>query len=150
MAKKPTKSRKPAKRRPTRGRPEHEPTLEQRQTVEQMRAFGESEAIIAAAVGVSVPTLRKCYKPELFAGHANRRREVINLLFASARSGNVAAQRSIEAATRIVSAADAVVSRETPSAALGKKEQRQHAAESVTGKFAPPAAPKLVVSNDKS
>jgi hypothetical protein len=31
--------------------------------------------------------------------------------------------------------------------ALGKKEQRQAAAEQVTGKFAPPAPPKLIVNN---
>jgi hypothetical protein len=129
------------------GRPEYRPTIEARQTVEQMRFVGESEDVIARALGISTPTLRKHFKEELADGHAQRRKEVIGLLFAAARDKNVAAMKKLEEMGRVAGAAEAVKRRETPPPKLGKKEQQQEAAAEVGGKFAPPAGPKLVVNN---
>ena len=39
--------------------------------------------------------------------------------------------------------------RETKAPKLGKKEERQIAAQNVGGKYAPPEPPKLVVNNSK-
>lgn len=129
------------------GRPEYRATIEQRRTVEEMKFCGESDNTIARALGIDPDTLRKHFPDELADGHAQRRKEVIGMLFASARSGNVAAQKKLEEMGRVSAAAGAVKQRETKAAPLGKKEQQQQAAESVAGKFAPPAGPKLVVSN---
>lgn len=115
--------------------------------VEQMKFCGESEHTIAAALGIDVDTLRKHLARELATGHANRRREVVNLLFASARDGNVSAQRKLEEIGKIAGAAEAVKRREAPAPKLGKKEEQKLAAGRVEGVFAPPSPPKLVIDN---
>jgi hypothetical protein len=140
------------------GRPELKPTAKMRRTVEEMRYCGESEDTIARALKISTRTLRKHFVEELADGHANRSREVLGLLFKSARSGNVSAQKKLEEMGRAAGAAEAVCSRvngdaggldRAPSAAepAGKKAERQRAAEGVTGKYAPPAGPRLAVDN---
>lgn len=130
-----------------RGLPEHRPTIANRQTVEEMKFCGESEDVIARALGVSTPTLRKHYSVELTDGHSNRRKEVIGILFEAARKGNVSAAKRLDEMGRIAGAAASVKGRETAAPKLGKKEQQQEAAAQVVGKFAPPSAPKLVVNN---
>lgn len=140
MAKEPKPRRGP-------GQPEHRPTIEMRQTVEEMKFCGESEDVIARALGISTPTLRKHYAVELSDGHSNRRKEVIGLLFTAARKGNVSAAKRLDEMGRIAGAASAVKAREVKPPKLGKKEQAQEAAAQVGGKFAPPAGPKLVVNN---
>lgn len=133
-----------------RGRPAYRATLEDRQIVEQMKFCGESDATIARALGIDPDTMRKHFADELADGHAHRRKEVISLLFTAARNGNVAATKKLEEMGRAAGAAEAVKAREPRSATPGKKEERQAAAEAVVagnGKFAPPAAPRLVVNN---
>ena len=130
-----------------RGSPEHRPTIEMRQTVEEMKFCGESEDVIARALGISTPTLRKHYAVELSDGHSNRRKEVIGLLFTAARKGNVSAAKRLDEMGRVAGAAEAVKRREAPAPKLGKKEQQQEAASQVGGKFATPSGPKLVVNN---
>jgi hypothetical protein len=116
-------------------------------TVEQMRYCGESEAIIARALSVHPNTLRKHYGNELADGYANRRKEVIALIFESARKGSATAQKRIDEMGRVAGAAEAVDARATKAPTLGKKGEQQQAAERVVGKFAPPAGPKLVIDN---
>lgn len=130
-----------------RGSPEHRPTIANRQTVEEMKFCGESEDVIARALGISTPTLRKHYSVELTDGHSNRRKEIIGILFDAARKGNVSAAKRLDEMGKVAGAAAAVKAREVKAPKLGKKEQQQEAAAEVGGKFAPPAGPKLVVNN---
>lgn len=143
MTEKPKGRKQPGKP----GRPEYRPTVEQRRTVEEMKFCGESDNTIARALGIDPDTLRKHFADELADGHAQRRKEVIGLLFSSARGGNVSAQKKLEEMGRVAGAAEAVKARETRAPKLGKKEERQIAAKNVGGKFAPPEPPKLVVNN---
>lgn len=131
-----------------RGRPSYRPSLADRQTVEELKFVGESDNVIARALGIDPDTLRKHFADELADGHAQRRKEVIGLLFKSAREGNVAAQKKLEEMGRTADAIEAVKGGEEPKRSkLGKKEEQQLAAKGVGGKFAPPSAPKLVVHN---
>lgn len=88
-----------------RGRPAWKPTATVRRTVEEMRSCGESEATIARSLGIDADTLRKHCADELDNGFSHRRREVIGLLYKSARSGNVTAQKRLEEMTRLAGAA---------------------------------------------
>lgn len=144
-AKRPAK--KPAARR---GRPPYRPTIEARQTVEEMKFCGESDNTIARALGIDVDTMRKHFADELADGHAQRRKEVIGMLFSSARAGNVSAQKHLDQIGRASGAQEAVDRRAPKAAKLGKKEEQHAAAQAVASgasKFAPPSAPKLVVDN---
>jgi hypothetical protein len=131
---------------------EHRPTPELRLTVERMIACGEAQNTVARSLCIDDDTLRKHYSDEIAFGWANRRKEIVELLFESARKGNISAQKRLEEITRAVGAAESVNSRgEKPAkeVALGKKEQRQAAAENIgdgESKFAPPEPPKLVHS----
>lgn len=88
----------------TRGRPAFKPTPKMRQTVEQMKACGESENTIARALKIDVDTMRKHFAGALVDGFSGRRREVISLLFAAARKGNVTAIKKLEDMTRLAGA----------------------------------------------
>ncbi|MEO3387335.1 hypothetical protein [Mesorhizobium sp. CAU 1741] len=116
--------------------------------MEEMRFCGESEDTIARALGIATNTLRKHFTDEIANGHAARRKEVIGMLFKSARDGNVSAQRKLEELGK-VGAAEEAVGRRSSAPKIGKKEERRIAAENVGGKFATPAPPKLVVNNRK-
>lgn len=130
----------------TRGRPAYSPTIESRQRVQEMKFCGESDNVIARALGIAPETLRKHFGEELADGHAQRRSEIIGLLFTSARNGNVSAIKRLDEIGRAAGASEAIDRRgRTPEPKLGKKEQRQLAAEGVSGKFATPAAPKLAL-----
>lgn len=146
-----TEKPKTRKRASRGGRPPYRATIEDRRTVEQMKFVGESDNTIARALGIDPDTLRKHFADELADGHAQRRKEVINLLFESARGGNVSAQKKLEEMGRAAGAAEAVRGRETAQPAkeekLGKKAAQKKAAEQIGGKFAPPEAPRLVVDN---
>ncbi|MBB3410671.1 hypothetical protein FHT87_004603 [Rhizobium sp. BK316] len=137
------KTKAPGKR----GRPTYRASLEDRQMVEQMKFCGESDNTIARALGIDPDTLRKHFLEELADGHAQRRKEVIGLLFGAARSGNVAAIKKLEEMGRVAGAQEAVKQREAKAPKLGKKEEQKLAAKAVAGKFAPPTPPKLVVDN---
>lgn len=127
-----------------RGRPPYKPTLVQRSTVEQMRYCGESVAVIARALKVDEDTLRKHFVEELADGHARRRKEVVGFLFASAKKGNVSAQKKLEEMGRGL---DRVRDEPAPPK-LGKKEAAQADADAAMaegGKFAPRVTPRLAV-----
>ncbi|CAA2142760.1 hypothetical protein HYPP_03781 [Hyphomicrobium sp. ghe19] len=106
-------------------------------------AGGQGEEDIARVIGVSRGTLRKFFKEELATGAAKRRGEVLLAQYRAAVAGNASAQEKFLRKGEITSAADRVAPSEKP----GKKEAMQTAASNVTGKFAPPPAPKLVVNN---
>jgi hypothetical protein len=150
--KKTAKSKKNPPRAKKTGRPAWSPSIAERTTVERMKFCGESEAMIARALKVDVDTLRKHCAHELENGYANNRAQVTKLLFEAAEKGNVSAIARLDEMGKISRAAGAVADRGKPKsepkpAKLGKKEVQQVAAEKVTGKFAVPEGPKLVVSN---
>jgi hypothetical protein len=60
---------------PKKGRPEHEPTPQQRRQVEMMSTFGNTPDQIAQIVGISKPTLLKHYEVELATGPILANRE---------------------------------------------------------------------------
>lgn len=64
-------------RRPP-GRPRHAPTSELRAEVQRLHALGQSHLEIAAAIGVTDPTLRLHYHKELNSRSQTWRRHVIN------------------------------------------------------------------------
>ncbi|MDW9726313.1 hypothetical protein GOB91_29130 [Sinorhizobium meliloti] len=128
------------------GRPEYVPTDDEREKVRVLKAGGMSNEAIAEAVGISEPTLRKHFSSELDRGTAKVRADLLMARYRSAMGGNVAAQNKM---IEQVSAARAQEKRAPKPERLGKKQERKIAAENVGGRFAPPTAPKLVVSNDK-
>lgn len=156
------KKRKRRSKKARGGRPKWSPSIDERIAVEQMKFCGESEATIARSLKVDVDTLRRNCPVELADGYANRRRQVTKMLFDAAQDGNVTAIKRLDEMGRISGAAAALKDRESggggpaPVAAIepkpekaGKKQERLAAAQLVasSGKFQPPAAPKLVVNN---
>jgi predicted RNA-binding Zn ribbon-like protein len=132
------------------GRPEFRPTPRIRQKVEQLIGCGMSQDAVARAIGISTPTLVKHFAEELANGVATKRSEIIGMLFKSAKSGNVTAQKKLEEMNRLAAAAEAMAGlpEQPPKAEpMGKKAQTLAAAERVEPTFAPPSAPKLVVNN---
>lgn len=161
-AKKPAKRKRRSRKRSSRGgRPQWQPSIDERIAVEQMKFCGESEATIARSLKVDVATLRKHCQVELADGFANNRRKVTKMLFDAAGEGNVSAIKRLDEMGRVSGAAAALEQRaagagSAPVAAPepkpekpGKKQERLAAAQLVasSGKFQPPAAPKLVVNN---
>lgn len=137
-----------------RGRPPHVWTLENSNKVLLAFASGRSAKDAAAAIGISVPTLRQHYSSELAKrAQAGLRMEMTQLarLNKAAQDGNVAAEKELfkrldKSALAGLServADRAKVKAKTP-APKGKKEQQREAAGQVTGKFAPPAPPPLL------
>lgn len=124
-----------------RGRPAFKPSAAHRRTVEEMKSCGESENVIARSLKIDADTLRKHFSVELQDGLSNRRREVIGLLYKSARTGNVTAQKRLEEMTRVAGAAaefeegkpNSTQPAARPAARkprLGKKEEADIAAQS--------------------
>ena len=111
------------------GRPPYRPTPETRDAVELLKAVGTPETAIAASLGIDVGTLGKHFVQELTFGRARKQREVLSMLFSSAKKGNVAAQRHLEARMGMAGAQasfdedsdDKPAAREVR---LGKKEQQ--------------------------
>ena len=72
-------------------------------------------------------------------------------MFDAARKGNVSAMKRLDEMGRAAGASEALKSRDGSAAAApvkeGKKAEQQRVAEAVTGKFAPPAQPRIVVNN---
>jgi hypothetical protein len=80
--------------RRSRGHPPFEPTHQQRQTVQVMRANGDPLTIIAKAVGgIDVKTLRKHFRRELEDGHAQVVASMGAALVRAGLAGNVNALR---------------------------------------------------------
>lgn len=126
------------------GRPEYRPDRKTRVVVERLVSGGMSHDDIALALEISDKTLQKYFRKELNTGAAKRRAEAINLIFTSARAGNVSAQRKLLSITGAEPVGEV---REKKEPKRGKKEMDQIEADSVTGLYAPPSPPKLVVDN---
>lgn len=128
-----------------RGRRPFKVTLAMRRKVTELISVGMTHDDIARAIGCSTPTLDKNFPEELKTGASVRRAETIALLYKNARSGNLGAQKHLEGLTR---AGTAMAELDTmPATDVGKKAEKQAAADRVDGVFAPPEPPKLVVNN---
>jgi len=82
-----------------RGRPQHIPTLENRNKVSMMLAKGWSNERIAGVLRCTLPTLRKHYFSELKYREVARDRlemELDMMLMREAKAGNVAALREMD------------------------------------------------------
>ena len=126
------------------GRPPYQPTDEEREKVRVLKAGGMSNEAIAAALGISEPTLTKYFSSDIEVGAAKVTAEIMMARYNSAKAGNVAAQNKV---LELAGAVRAQEKRAPAEPKPGKKEERQAAAERVKGKFAPPEPPKLVVNN---
>lgn len=133
------------------GRPEHERSKENIIFVMVLLAANYHNKDIAAALGVSVPTLRKHYF-HLLKNRTVMLERIRTKLRATqieqALAGNMTALngalRTIEAlnAEKAQQAmADRAAGRETKAPKLGKKEEQSIAARNVSGVFAPPQGP---------
>lgn len=137
---------------------DHRPTTEQRNRVEEMVYLGVDHEIIARALAISVVGFRWHYRVEIEDGPARKEMERVTLLFDSARKGNISAQKLLGQRGAIAAAAGRISERARPPKVEkpvreaappkpGKKEEQQEAALKVTGKFAPPDAPRLVAKD---
>jgi AcrR family transcriptional regulator len=80
------------------GRPPFEPNKSHRRQVSIAAGGGMTYEAIAAALEISVPTLRKYFAQELASGAAKRRLEILSAMFKAAKEGNVSAQKAYIAA----------------------------------------------------
>lgn len=111
------------------GRPPHQPTAELRDRVEILLASGMPAFRVAAAIGISVPTLRVHYADELLHARARREAQVKEALFRAALGGNVSAQKAWLAIPHELEAPPVERPVADRPAKLGKKEQAALAAE---------------------
>jgi transposase-like protein len=112
-----------------RGRPAFKPTATQRRIVREMKSVGESDERVAQALGIDSNTLRKHFRTQLDHGLAIQRREIVAMLYTSARSGNVSAMKRLEELSRVAGAAAHFVDEVAPKPPeLGKKEAAAQAA----------------------
>lgn len=116
--------------------------------MQRLMGCGMSRDAVARAMDMSELTLIKHYDNELKNGKAKARSEAISFLWTSAQRGNVAAQRKLIALTGGDPEVEAK-KRTRRGAKLGKKDQAQRDAEKVTGMYAPPDVPRLIVDNSK-
>ncbi|WP_336801466.1 hypothetical protein [Kaistia sp. MMO-174] len=142
---------------PKLGRPPHEPTEENIIFIMVLLAAGYTNKQVAATLGLTVPTLRKHYlhllkQKDLMLDRMRTKLRVSQIK--QGLGGNATALNAALATLDKIQAenAEKKVAKRSSDAVerpkrLGKKEERQIAAENVGGKYAPPAAPKLVVDN---
>ncbi|MBX7496773.1 hypothetical protein K3172_12980 [Qipengyuania sp. 6B39] len=135
------------------GRPAHERTARNANKVSLLFALGHEVKDVAAALGITQPTLRKHYFSEVQQRDAMRlklKAEVLSSLFDQAQQGNVGAMKKLldqvekGELVAINSSVKARRSSEAPkpkALPIGKKQERQMAAEGVTGIFEPRPAP---------
>lgn len=114
------------------GRPLFKVTPRLKTQVERRIAAGWKQSDIAAEIGISIPTLALHFEAELSHGHAKRRGEALDLLWKSARAGNVSAQKALVALQMTGDPAAPVEAKPSPerSIKLGKKEIAKQQAES--------------------
>ena len=77
----------------SRGRPQFQPTPEQRSRCSILSAGRMPEEAIASVFGITRPTLRKHFADELTTGAAQCNGAVLEQLYRTAMDGNVAALR---------------------------------------------------------
>ncbi|WP_145962855.1 hypothetical protein [Mangrovicoccus ximenensis] len=141
------------------GRNGHVVTKESYNKVRLLVLAGMDAKQIGEEIGISAPTVRKHYFSRRSIKEAagrvlvEQRARMMILLDQAAAEGNVAAQKEM---LRLIDALEpgmqgaAVPERPVAGGRIGKKAARQIAAEAHAasgGKYAPPAQPKLVVSN---
>lgn len=139
-----------------RGRPEHVRTDRNAQKVALLFALGHEVKDVAAALGITQPTLRKHYFSEVQQREAMRlklKAEVMAGLFDQAKAGNVGAMKKLLDQVEkgeLLALSSAVKNRKTPDAPkprtvpVGKKQELQLAAEGVTGIYEPRPAPSKI------
>lgn len=106
-----------------RGRPEYAPTKAQRDRVAIAAGGGMAHEEIALGLGISRTTLLKHFRLELSVGAYEKRLEVLQAMFKSAKGGNVAAQKAYVGLTPALSAPPAEAEQAEKTPAKGKKEQ---------------------------
>lgn len=72
-------------------RPEHEPTAENRATVQLHATVGTKHEMIASIIGIDDKTLRKHYRDELDQSKAKANASIGGALFNKAKAGDTAA-----------------------------------------------------------
>ena len=139
-----------------RGRPEHVRTDRNAQKVALLFALGHEVKDVAAALGITQPTLRKHYFSEVQQRDAMRlklKAEVMVGLFDQAKAGNVGAMKKLLEQVEkgdLLALNNAVKNRKTSEAPkqrpapVGKKQEMQLAAEGVTGLYEPRPAPSKI------
>lgn len=142
-----------------RGRPEHVPSEENIIFVMVLLGSGMTNAEVAKRMGLSGPTFRKHYfhlikDRDLMLDRLKTKLRVSQIK--QGLAGNASALNAALATLDKVHSENAEArfkGREKPkqekAKKLGKKEERQLAAQQVSGKFAPPSAPKLIVDNNR-
>ncbi|MER9710185.1 hypothetical protein NKJ13_07935 [Mesorhizobium sp. M0174] len=142
------------------GRPEHKPTEENIINIMVLLASGMKNREVAKTLGISVPTLRKHYL------HLTRNRDVLlarlkaKLRTAQIQQGLAGNAAALSASLRMLDtvSAERVASDLRGKAAnqpvargyISKKDQRLESAQAIGGKYAVPAAPRLVASNGQA
>jgi DNA-binding CsgD family transcriptional regulator len=126
------------------GRRAYVPTDAEREKVRVLKAGGMSNEAIATAIGISEPTLTKHFSSDIEVGAAKVTAEILMARYNSAKAGNVAAQNRL---LELVGAVRAQEKRAPAVRKMGKKEERQLAAEKAAQRFAVREPPKLVVDN---
>ena len=76
-----------------RGQPPHAPTDKTRQTVQVLKANGNTHRVIALVIGIDVNTLMKHYRDELDNGFAHVKAMMGAAVVQSGLRGNIGAQR---------------------------------------------------------
>lgn len=156
------KSRKPVAPKRDPGRPSYEPTQEQRERVVRYIGAGLSQQSIANILGIAYNTLDKYFRFELDYGADLCHAKSIDLLWDSARNGNVSAQKALAEKAIVSSAMSDVRNRgkvatpekeekpeRTPQ--LGKRKQEVIDAEkAASGIYAVPSAPRPVLAVNNS
>lgn len=149
--------------RDPRGRKRHKRLPQIAEKVAHLRGTGATQETIAAAVGLSVPTLREYYLRELTDGPALAQAALDAVMWQKAMAGNVSAAKYVRdrlkdgdaslagarARSRAMNPA-APEGQEQPATKLGKKAERQAQAEKVAanGRFATSKPPvRLAVVN---
>lgn len=106
-------------------RPAFKPTAKQQKMVAVAAGAGMPHEDIAAALGITAPTLRKHFKQELKGGAAMKRIQVLTALHTSAIGGSASAARAyLQNAP-----ADSAVGKQVPVGTEGKKAAANAAAE---------------------
>ncbi|MER9965590.1 hypothetical protein [Mesorhizobium sp. M0060] len=78
-----------------RGRPAHEPTETSRRFVEALAGIAVSQAEIATALAITLPTLRKHYRAELDRGAARVEAKLVGHLLRLANGSDGTALRAV-------------------------------------------------------
>lgn len=113
-----------------------EPTEDDRERVSLLKADGWSNERIAKQLGIARNTLEKVFTEELATGGDKVRSQVLAAMMEAAKRGSATAGRMLIERFAAAEAGTPIMSGK-----IGKKAEKQAAAERVEGKFAPPPPP---------